>query len=91
VDAKIGPEMMSSNRVWNNISIGALLPGLSPKRPGLNPRLILVKFVVDKLALGQDFLYILRIFAVTIIPPMFHTHFIIYKLLLSEIQTGKAW
>jgi hypothetical protein len=33
-----------------------LVAGLSPRRPGLDPRSVHVRFVVDKVALGQVFL-----------------------------------
>jgi hypothetical protein len=38
------------------------------------PRSVHVGFVVDKVALGQVFLWVLRFFPVNIIPPWLHTH-----------------
>jgi acyl-CoA thioesterase len=43
--------------------------GLSPWRPGFVPRSIHVGFVVDKVALGQVFLRVLRFSCQYIIPP----------------------
>jgi hypothetical protein len=40
----------------------------------LNPRPVCMGFVVDKVALGQDFLQVLWLFLVNIIPPVLHTH-----------------
>ena len=45
--------------------------GLSPCRSWLNPRPVNVVFVVDKLALEQDFL------PVSVIPPMLHIYSLI--------------
>jgi hypothetical protein len=47
----------------------SLVAGLSPRRPGFAPGSIHVGFVVDKVALGQVFLWVLRFFPVNIIPP----------------------
>jgi hypothetical protein len=46
-----------------------LVAGLSPRRPGFAPRSINVGFVVDKVALRQVFLRVLRFCPVSIIPP----------------------
>ena len=54
--------------------IRRLVAGLSPNRPGLDPRQVDVGFVVNKLELGQVFLPVHRSSPVSIIPPMFHTH-----------------
>jgi hypothetical protein len=43
-----------------------------------NHGLVYVGFVVDKVALGQVFLQVLRFSSVIIIPPMLHTHSFIY-------------
>jgi hypothetical protein len=45
-----------------------LVAGLSPRRPAS----VHVGFVVDKVALGQVFLRVLRIFPVNFIPPVLH-------------------
>jgi hypothetical protein len=47
----------------------SLVAGLSPRRPGFASGSIHVGFVVDKLALGQVFLRVLRFSTVNIIPP----------------------
>jgi hypothetical protein len=47
----------------------SLVAGLSPRRPGFAPRSIHVGFVMDKVALGQVFLRVLRFSPVNIIPP----------------------
>jgi hypothetical protein len=47
----------------------SLVADLSPRRPGFTPGSIIVGFVVDKVALGQVFLRVLRLFPVNIIPP----------------------
>jgi hypothetical protein len=67
-----------------------LVAGLSPRKPGLDPGLVHVRFVVDKVTLGHVFLRLLRFSPVSIIPPLLRTLFI-YTLLLSEGQTGEAW
>jgi hypothetical protein len=45
-----------------------------PWRPGFAPRSVRVGFVVDKVALGQVFLRVLRSYPVSIIPPLLHIH-----------------
>jgi hypothetical protein len=52
----------------------SLVTGLSPRRPGFAPRSIHVGFVVDKVALGQVFLRVLRFSPANIIPPLPHIH-----------------
>jgi hypothetical protein len=47
-----------------------LLAGLSPRRPGFDPGSVHVEFVVDKVALWQVFLRILRFSPVNFIPPV---------------------
>jgi hypothetical protein len=47
-----------------------LVSGLSPRRPGLDPGSFHVGFVVDKVALGQVFLRVLRFYPVNFIPPV---------------------
>ena len=51
-----------------------LVAGLSLRRPEFDPRSVHVKFVVDKVALRQVFLWVLRLFPVSAIPSMFRTH-----------------
>jgi hypothetical protein len=50
--------------------------GLSPRRPEfVPPESVHVGFVVDKVALGQDFLLVFQFHPVNIIPPLaLHAH-----------------
>jgi hypothetical protein len=45
-----------------------------PWRARFDPRSVRVRFVVDKLALGQAFVRVFRVSSVSIIPPLLHTH-----------------
>jgi hypothetical protein len=47
---------------------------LSPRRDGFDPRAVHVRYVVEKVALGQVFFRVLRLSPVNIIPAMLHTH-----------------
>jgi hypothetical protein len=49
-----------------------LVAGLSPRRPGFDPGSVLVGFVVDKVALGQVSLRVLRFSPVNFIPSVLH-------------------
>jgi hypothetical protein len=49
-----------------------LIAGLSPRRPGFDSGSVHVGFVVDKVALGQVFLRVLRFSPVSFIPPVLH-------------------
>jgi hypothetical protein len=50
-----------------------LVAGLPQRRPGFDPGLVYVGFVVDKVALGQGFFYRERRFSpVNFIPPVLH-------------------
>jgi hypothetical protein len=49
-----------------------LVAGLSPRRPGFNPGPVHVGFMVDKVALGQVFLRVLRLSPVNLFPPVLH-------------------
>jgi hypothetical protein len=49
-----------------------LVAGLSPRRPGLDPGSVYVRFVVDKVALGQVFPQVLRFSPVNFIPLVLH-------------------
>ena len=49
-----------------------LVAGLSPRRPGFDPGSVHVGFVVNKVALGQGFLWVLRFLPVNFIPPLLH-------------------
>ena len=63
--------------------------GLSPQRPRFDARSVPLLFVVDKVALGQGFLRVLRLSLVSIIPPVFHTHLYLYAVLPG--QTDEVW
>jgi hypothetical protein len=51
-----------------------LVAGLPPWRPEFAPGSVHVGFVVDKAAVGQVFLRVLRFSHANIIPPLLHTH-----------------
>ena len=51
--------------------------GLSPWRPGFNPKSFHVRLVVDKVALGQFFSRVFRFSPDSTISPMFHIHSIV--------------
>jgi hypothetical protein len=53
----------------------AITANLSLLTARFNPWLVLVWFVMHKVAMGQDFLWTLKFFPVSMIPPMLHTHF----------------
>jgi hypothetical protein len=52
-----------------------LVHDVSRQRFGFDPRSVYVGFMVDNMAIGQVFLPVLQFSPVSIIPPMFHTHF----------------
>ena len=59
----------------NGCAVGrAVFAGLSARAPEFDPRLANVVFVVDRVALGQIFLPVLRFSPVTIIAAFLHTH-----------------
>jgi len=49
-----------------------LVAGLSPRRPELNPRSVYLGFMVERVALGQVFLRVLRSFRVIVIQLVLH-------------------
>jgi hypothetical protein len=49
-----------------------LVAGLSPRRPGFDHGSVHVRFVVDKVALGQAFPRVFRFSPVNFIPPVLH-------------------
>jgi hypothetical protein len=57
------------NIPWAVPWLRSLVTSLSPQRAGFAPGSIHVGFVVDKVALGQVFLRVLRFSLVSIIPP----------------------
>jgi len=58
--------------------------GLSPRRPGFDPRSFLLSCVMGRMTLGQVFVQLFRFYP--IIPPLLHIIF-----LLSEGQAGETW
>ena len=56
------------------MGLGRLAVGLSPRRPVFDPGPVHVRFMVDKVALGQGFLWVLRFCHVDNIPPMLRTY-----------------
>jgi len=62
---------------------------LSPRRPRFEVRSVPLLFVVDKVALGQGFLRVLRLSLVNIIPLVLRTHLYLYAAL--PWQTGEVW
>jgi hypothetical protein len=56
----------------SNVETRPLAAGLPPRRPGFDPGLVHVGFVVDKVALGQVFPRVLRFYPVSFIPPVLH-------------------
>jgi hypothetical protein len=55
-----------------------LVDGLLPLGLGLNPTPSLVGFVVEEVVLVQVFMVVLQILPVSVIPPMLHTHSLVY-------------
>jgi hypothetical protein len=64
-------ENQSIGYSWTVAWLRRVVTALSLQRPKLAPGSIHVGFVVDKVALGQVFLQVLRFSPVTIIPPSF--------------------
>ena len=65
-----------------------------PQRPGFNTRLIHLRFVVDRVALGQFFFFFASKYANFLLPESFHqcsTLSVTYMLLLPEKQIVKVW
>ena len=51
-----------------------LVMGVSPRRTWLDPRSVHVGFVVDKVALAQVYLRLLRLHTLRVIPAALHIH-----------------
>ena len=64
---------------------------LSPRRLVFDPRSVHVRFVVEKVSVGQVPVPVLLFPPVSTVPPLLHTHPVTYMLLLPEGQTGEAW
>jgi hypothetical protein len=58
--------------LWTVPWLRRLVAGIRPRRPGFDPGSVHVGFVVDKVALGQVFLRVLRFLPVSFIPPVLH-------------------
>jgi hypothetical protein len=58
--------------------LGSYDTSISPQRPGFNPKLVCVGFLVEKVALGQVFILVLLFFSVSIIPAVLYPHMFIY-------------
>jgi hypothetical protein len=63
-------EWCSESRYWRVFRL--LSAGFSPLRPGVAPRAVHVRFVVDEVALKQVFLRVPWLSIVIIIPPILH-------------------
>jgi hypothetical protein len=50
------------------------IAGLSPRKPDFSPRLLHNGFVVNKVALGQDFLHVPQYYPLRTIPSLLHAH-----------------
>jgi hypothetical protein len=55
-------------------------------RQGFDPRAVNVRFVFDKLAIGQGFLLTFRFSPVSIIPPLLCTHFHLHVALTKKTE-----
>jgi hypothetical protein len=51
-----------------------LIAGLSPQGPGFDPGAVHVRYMVDGVAPGNVFPWLLRYFPVSVIPPVLHAH-----------------
>jgi len=67
-----------------------LVTDIPPRSPGLDPKPISVRCVVDNALLGQFFLRVLRFSPVSIFPSCF-IHIFTYVLPLRIGQTGATW
>lgn len=66
--------------------------GLSRWKNFMDGRPVYVIFLVDKVALGEDFLPVLRLSLVIIFPPVFHTHsFISVRLCATLPIESHTW
>jgi hypothetical protein len=63
---------------------------LQPRKPWFDPRPLLVRFVVDAVALGEVFLWTYRVFSVTIYQPILATHLCL-PVPFAERQMGEFW
>ena len=68
-----------------------IIASLSSRRPGFDSRPIHVRFVIDRVALGQVFLRTLQFLSVSIISLILHINSQLNSSLLSEGQLGEVW
>jgi hypothetical protein len=64
--------------------------GISSRGSGFDLRSVRVRFMVDKVGLGQVFLQVLQFYPVSIIPPMFHILSSTCFFYDKDKQTGEA-
>jgi hypothetical protein len=62
------------------------MSNLSPRRPGFEHIPIPVEFVVDRVAVGQVFLPVLRFSSVGVIHPVLHVPFIRILVMLYDLS-----
>ena len=67
----------------------SLVPGIPPQWSRLDTRPVHTRFVANEVALGQNFISVLRS-SLSSLPP-YYTPVFIYMLLLQGGQTSKAW
>lgn len=67
----------------------SLVPGISPQWPRLDIRPVHVRFMMDKVALAEIFIWVLRLFQSSL--PPYCTLIFFYMLLLQGRQTSKTW
>jgi len=75
------PRLAIAGFILLSLTMHWLMPvaaGLLSWRNGSNSRAVHIIFVVDKVALGQSRLPVIRVCLIAIIPPLFHTALLIY-------------
>ena len=70
IDTHVGFYRLYLAAPWLRRSVA----GLPPRRARFDPSSVHVRFVVENMALGQDFLPVLQFSPVSTIPPILHTH-----------------
>jgi hypothetical protein len=70
-------------------SLRLLFASVLPRKPRFDPRSVHVRFVMDKMAVGQVSVQVLCFSLVSIIPPMFHTHLQL-KVALTRRTNGRS-
>ena len=64
--------------IWAAVTQLTLVVGLSPRRSGFDHRSVHMRYVRDTMALGQIYLPGLRMYPVSIIPPLLNTNLHLY-------------